>query len=351
MSARGWQQRGWNLDQRVRASCCAGLLLAICSATACEPPPRRLPYIPPTLHNWPQPYRGVPGLHAHAFVTAHLEVPEALVVHGGRITRSRALAAVVLALQHPREGVILLDSGVSEATPQERIWPQVLPLLEAPPIRVSVAGPLLQQLQKAGIRPQAVRWIVQTNLRAVRTGYLTSFPQARVVASRAEFDFALQRDRPGYAAEILRQVTNWQWVDFSAGKPVATFPMAIDFFGDGSLILVEARGPTPGTLAALVRLPRQPAVWAGDVVPLSSTFRTAAEPRGLWSADEWWLRFWQIKRFSDLVEPSLVLPAFELPSTESAGGALGVHALPAPATVTAPRSTPQPWERFLPRPW
>ena len=35
---------------------------------------RRVPYVPPTLANWPQPYRGVAGLKIHIFVTGYLDV-------------------------------------------------------------------------------------------------------------------------------------------------------------------------------------------------------------------------------------------------------------------------------------
>lgn len=44
------------------------------------------------------------------------------------------------------------------------------------------------------------------------------------------------------------------YVDFANATPVGTFERAVDFFGDGSLYLVEAPGHIPGHLCALARV-------------------------------------------------------------------------------------------------
>jgi glyoxylase-like metal-dependent hydrolase (beta-lactamase superfamily II) len=329
----------------------AAALLGLYLFASCEAQPSRLPYIPPTLHNWPQPYRGVAGLRAHLFVTAHLELPEAFLSQGGSWMRRVQVPVQVLAVQHPREGVILIDSGVSERTPREQVWPHPLPLIEAAPVQVALAEPLTEQLKRAGMRPQAVRWIVQTNLRAVRTGYLDAFPEARVVASRAEGDFALRGERPGYATEALRAVRNWHWVDFARAQPLATFPSSEDLFGDGSVWLVEARGVTPGSVAVVVRLPEQPLLWTSDTIPNAFVLRTASQPRGLWNREEWWLRFWRMKRFYDLSEVLCLVPAFDRPLRLHATPSFRAHEIATPQASFSPVPTVPPWKRFLPPPW
>lgn len=106
-------------NARTRTLCLLAILLASGSAH-CQPESRRLPYIPPKLHNWPQPYRGVPGLEAHVFVTGFVELPEALLIRGGAWTRMRQLPVTSLVLQHPQQGVLVVDSGLSKAVAAEK---------------------------------------------------------------------------------------------------------------------------------------------------------------------------------------------------------------------------------------
>jgi hypothetical protein len=42
---------------------------------------------------------------------------------------------------------------------------------------------LKAQMQRAGLKPEAVRWIVLSNLRAAHTGAAEGFPNARVVVA------------------------------------------------------------------------------------------------------------------------------------------------------------------------
>lgn len=329
---------------------CIGLCLASL-LTACDSPPRRLPYIPPELANWPQPYRGVPGLAAHIFVTGHIEVPEGLVTKGGAMTRTRQLPVQVLVIQHPREGVLLVDAGISQDDPQETIWPVRLPLVDAAATRVSFAEALPDQLRRAGIRPEAVRWVVLTNARALRLGFLHAFAQARIVLTRAEYEYAQRQEALSGFLGAAAKPARWHWIDFTEERGCGTFPASVDLLGDGSVVLLEGRGPTPGSLAVLVRLPKQPLLWAGDIVPTATVLRTASEPRGLWNADEWWLRYWRIKRFHDLAEELVVVPAFDAPVRLREGTPLRMHALPSPEAATPSRPTPPPWQRFIPHPW
>lgn len=267
------------------------------------------------------------------------------------MTRTRQLAVQVLAIQHPREGVILVDTGISEQYSEETRWPVRWPLLDVAAVQVRFAESLTEQLRRSGIRPEAVRWVILTNSRAHRLGSLRDFPRARIVLTRAEYDYAQRAEISSALRKAADRSDRWHWIDFAGSKPCGTFPATLDFLGDGSIILLEARGPTPGSLAVLVRLPKQPLLWAGDVVPTDTIFRTASEPRGLWNADEWWLRYWRIKRLSDLAGNLVVLPAFDAPVGLRDGTPLQVHSVPTPQALTPGPPTPPPWQRLIPHPW
>ncbi len=317
----------------------------------CQPEPRRLPYIPPKLENWPQPYRGVPGLAAHVIVTGFVELPQSWVYRGGSWFRTAQLPVLVLVLQHPSKGVVLVDTGLPQEVSSKQVWPRLFFFPNEGFVTIRANDALPQRLQRAGIRREAVRWVVQTNLRSVRTGSLGEFPQAKVVATRSEFDHASRGGGTGYAPELWSSVRNWHWIDFADSQPLGTFPRAVDLLGDRSIFVIEGGGPTPGTVLVLARLPERALLWASDVVLTREGLRAGAEPQGLWDGNQWWLKFWQVKRMRDLAPEVEVLPAFDTSVYQGKTVPAKLHPLPTPANSPRERPTPNRWERILPRPW
>ncbi|MCX8070944.1 MAG: MBL fold metallo-hydrolase [Candidatus Binatia bacterium] len=339
-------------SQRILPHLFRALVIACALLSAhCDSEPRRLPYIPPKLENWPQPYRGVAGLQAHVLVTGFLELPQALVYRNGSWLRTERLPVSVLAVQHPSKGVVLIDSGLptTEVSPA-RVWPRALLLPNEGFLVTHPGEELPQRLRQAGIRPEAVRWVVQTNLRAVRTGGLQHFPQAKVAVTQAELDYA-SRHAEGYEPELWSSVREWHPIDFAAARPLGTFPRTVDLLGDGSVVVLDGRGPSPGTVMVLVRTPNRALLWTSDVVPTRDGLRTAAEPHGLWNAADWWLVFWQAKRLRDLAQEVEVLPALDITGADAKGFPARLHSLPTPMASPRKQPTPNRWERILPRPW
>jgi N-acyl homoserine lactone hydrolase len=293
------------------------VLLVTCGLLAggCEED-LRVPYIPPALANWPQPYHGVAGLKVHVFNTGELRVPEALVVRGGNLRRTRDLPVPVFLIVHPTEGLILFGAGLNPkpVTSPESFsgWLQSLMGAEVHPKR-GVA----EALQAAGFRVEAVRSIVLGDLRFDHTGEIERFPQARVVVSTVEHAYA-QAGPSGYVPGDFDTVTNWKLVDFAGASPLATFPAHIDLFGDGSCLLIDAHGFTAGTMAMAVRLPRRPLLLADDAAPTPESARYAARPVAAYDMRQWWDNIWRLKRFSDLAPDLLVLPAHDLDAARAA---------------------------------
>jgi hypothetical protein len=167
-------------------------------------------------------------------------------------------------------------------------------------------------------------------------------------------------DALGYAAiraldcgtpELWAEVRQWHIVDFRAAQPLGTFPSAVDLLGDGSVFVIDGCGPTPGTMMVLARLSERALLWTGDVVPTHAGLRRAAEPQGLWDANQWWVRFWQAKRLRELAPQVEILPAFDTSGYEGKTASVRFHPLPMPVASPTRRPTPNRWERILPRPW
>jgi N-acyl homoserine lactone hydrolase len=307
---------------------------------------RRVPYIPPTLANWPQPYRGAAGLKLHVFVTGYLDIPEALVLRGGSLTRTRHLPIPALLIEHPKQGLVLFNTGTSPppATPASGGW---LDLLAAAPAR---GEGLKAQLQRAGFRADAVHWVVLSTMRADHTGEVESFPNARVVVAKAEYEYARQAPA-GYAATDFDDVASWKFIDFEAAKPLGTFLAHVDLFGDGSCLLLDARGATPGTLALLLRLPRQPVLLADDLAGVEENLRYAAQPASVSDMDQWWDHIWRLKRLKDLVPELIVLLGHDVDAARRATTKdIVFHEPPPSSTQGQPTPTPDLLHRLIPNP-
>jgi glyoxylase-like metal-dependent hydrolase (beta-lactamase superfamily II) len=315
------------------------LLLIALAACGCESE-RRVPYIAPTLHDWPRPYRGTAGTVLHGFVVGTRRGPERAVLRGGSLTRECELPVLAFVLAHPREGLVVIDTGLKPtgAEPSEvgAGWPWALVAELAP------GHELPSQMRAAGLDPTRVRWVVLTNLRPDHAGGAKAFERARVVVSRVERQAAADR-----GASVADEVTSWRFVDLSEGRPLGTFAAAVDLFGDRSCFLLDARGPTVGTVAVLLRLADRPVLLAGDLAPVAETVRYAAAPAALDDAEAWWDRLWRLKRFKDLEPALLVVPGHD-PTEIRSDPAIRWHEPPpvtprAAATPTAHRPLLQPW--------
>jgi N-acyl homoserine lactone hydrolase len=324
------------------------LLVLVLTLSGCEDEPR-VPYIPPTLVNWPQPYRGVAGLKLHVFNTGYVRESEALVVRGGRLTRTRDLPVPVFVIEHPKLGLILFNTGLKtgKATDSsaQRSWLSV-PLT---PIRLPGES-LVTQMQRAGLKPEAVHWIVLSTLRFDHTGALAAFPNARVVVTQAERESA-RTASGGYEQGDIDGIANWKFIDFESSLPLATFGAHVDLLGDGSCLLIDASGTTPGTMAMLVRLPHQPLLLADDMAAVEENVRYTARPAFVVDVAKWWDHIWRLKRFKDLVPELIVAPGHDLAPLQAVHSPdIIVHEIRPPAAETPAPRTPDVVQRVIPKP-
>ena len=169
--------------------------------------------------------------------------------------------------------------------------------------------------------------MILPDCRFPETGQIARFPGAEVVASEAEREWALQGG-PSSAvrrADVLA-IRRWATIDFKDAKPLGTFSRAHDLLGDGSVLLLDAPGYTPGTMAVLVRLASGPVVLAGGVAPLKETLRMPVIPALATDPERWWDSAWRLKRFRELAADLVVVPGFETSDLASKGrGGLQVH--------------------------
>lgn len=298
-------------------------LLALCGG-ACEER-RRLPYVEPVLHGWPEDYRGQPGLKLHVFHTGSLDLPDRLVYRGGSVARRRSLTVLSFGVEHPQHGLVLIGTGLNRnvaGDAADYLGPVRAALVQA---ELQAGQDAVAQLDAAGFAAEEVRFVVMPDLGFDHAGEVESFVRAEVIVAREEhaaarngqkFDLGRGRYLPGE----FDQVERWRFIDFAPDSKLATFARSHDLFGDGSIVLIDARGATAGGLAVLVRLPQRPVLLCGNLTWTEAQARFAWTPGLAFDRAAWWEAIWRLKKMKDLVPALSLLPGHDLAAARTAAG-------------------------------
>jgi N-acyl homoserine lactone hydrolase len=154
-------------------------------------------------------------------------------------------------ITHPRGNVIVDGGNAPEvAVDARKHWGKIT---EMSTVTMTPDQAVLPGLERAGIDPASIRWVVQTHLHLDHTGavaVIDRLPNAQVLATRTEFDWAHNPqafDRIGYCpADYEKPGIDWALLeDWEDGW---------DLFGDGSLVCWRTPGHTPGHVSIELKL-------------------------------------------------------------------------------------------------
>ena len=172
-------------------------------------------------------------------------------------------------LEHPREGLVLLDAGIcaDQAHRHGEYYRGILRLiLDDDEYAQAPEESLAQQLKRLGYRCDDVRTVILTHLHEDHVGGLRDLPKAKVVVSQAEWD--ARRTKmfgfiPMFYEPSYGTVEQWNRVAFESGA-FHTFDRSHDLFGDGTVRLLPTPGHTPGHTCALVEMGGYQLLVTGD---------------------------------------------------------------------------------------
>lgn len=155
-------------------------------------------------------------------------------------------------ITHP-DGNVVIDGGNAPAVVADPVayWGETLAAAYWPTMSADEA--VVPQLQKAGIDPASVRWIVQSHLHIDHTGAVASaehFPNAQVLATRREFEYAHSPDWFS-TNSYVREDFNGKSIDWVLLEDDED---GYDLFGDGVLRCWFSPGHSPGHQSFTVRL-------------------------------------------------------------------------------------------------
>lgn len=217
----------------------------------------RIPYRPVIVAGPPPPagpYRlpaPRPGLRLHVFNTGMNRMSALLVGH-----HPPWRPAPAFVIEHPREGLVVFDCGLSEAVSRAGETALGVPMRWLFQSRGRPGRTLDAQMREASMDPAGVRWVIVSHLHEDHVGAAPAFAGATFVGGPGTSGHALGG---GFAPR-------WQTIDFAGSEPLPPFDAAIDLFHDGSVWIIRGGGHTREDLLALVALPEGAVLLAGDAV-------------------------------------------------------------------------------------
>src|SRR5579859_2327446 len=168
-------------------------------------------------------------------------------------------------VEHP-EGVIVVDTGETARTADPGYFTRWSPYFRLA-VRAAVRpedeiGP---QLQRLGIAPRDVRWVVLTHLHTDHAGGLAHFPQSEILVAREEYQAAhgVGGQLRGYLPQRWPAWFQPRFVDF-APRAVGPFPESFALTRADDVFVLPTPGHTPHHLSVVVRAGEATIFLAGD---------------------------------------------------------------------------------------
>lgn len=165
-------------------------------------------------------------------------------------------------IEHPR-GLVLFDSGIaSDAADDPRaVFGE---FADAADLSFSREQRVDSQIRALGYRTEDVTDVLVSHSHFDHTGGLHLFPHADFHIGRGDLGYA--RDPRPEAAIFFRAADLESTRDYAWSEVTGD----LDLFGDGTIVLLQMPGHTPGNSSLLVRLPNRNMLLTGDTVHLRS---------------------------------------------------------------------------------
>ena len=165
---------------------------------------------------------------------------------GGSFSDKRPFAATSVLVQHP-QGDLLIDAGFGS---QVAAHIQALPRIERAPYQLG--STVSEQLKASGYDRSGLRGVLVTHSHWDHVSGLDDL-QIPIWINEGELQYA-SKDKGGRVFRDLSAGHSIHQYEFK-GAPYLGFSSSFDVYGDGSVVVVPARGHTTGSVITFVTLP------------------------------------------------------------------------------------------------
>ena len=131
---------------------------------------------------------------------------------------------------------------------------------------------VVAQLAQVGVKPEQIKYVGISHYHQDHTGQVASFPQAMLLIGKGDWD-AITAPKPA-AGVNFAPFAHW----ISGGGKVEPLVNDKDVFGDGTVIILNTPGHTPGHHALLVKLNNRAFLISGDLVHFHENYTTNGVP-------------------------------------------------------------------------
>jgi len=203
------------------------------------------------------------NLKLHVFNTGINKVSRLLV---GSVNPWRPAPAFVI--EHPKEGLIVFDSGLSTEIAEKgkkALHPITSFLFDT---QSKVGRDLPSQMKSVGFEPENVQKMIYSHLHFDHIGNSNAFINATFyLGDDTNLNELTKMD--GFEPEFINEIKKshpFKRINFSNGKPYATFKNTIDLFGDGTIIVIQGNGHQNGSISLFLNLSNGSVLLTGDEV-------------------------------------------------------------------------------------
>lgn len=249
----------------------AALTTLLLAASCAKHPP------PNTLSNW-EPPQPPAGMRMTLFSGAEIEAPESDAVKGGDPKKTLKMPIVMAYVEHP-SGSVLIDTAFGRNFERHvEEFPANLFRWVMNPKFDPEKDSAVMQLAALGVGSEDVDYLAVTHMHWDHIGGLGDFPQATLLTPHAEWNAAHRGDLTlsvrGYADSMYDKLNPAAMLIEWPDRPFGTFERSLDLFGDGSVVLIDTHGHTPGSMSILVSLPTgERFLFIGDAAWLRRGYR------------------------------------------------------------------------------
>jgi glyoxylase-like metal-dependent hydrolase (beta-lactamase superfamily II) len=258
--------------------------------------------------------RKAAGLALAVYDTGAVTVPGDLLSELKSPQSRVKLSIPAFAIKHPTQGLILFDAGLPAPARRGDKGNEF-----AAPFSAAPGQDLAAQLAKDGVKLAEVRWVVLSHLHWDHVGRLDAYPNATVVVDRREWEAQSLKTKAGAAAEefdppAMEAKLRLRLVDLGPAAPYGSFDHGLDLFADGTVVLLDLAGHTPGSLGLWLNLDSGPVLLAGDASWILDNHQDLALPQRRTMSDprQYWRKLNMINRMMKELPQLVIFPGHDL---------------------------------------